>query len=132
MCPTVEERIGWRSDGEIAATLGSRIRELRALLGLSQRALAVRLQISRSRLAKYESGLHAPPLGVLVRLAELLQVTVDSLLGCEIRDSRLVRCMREIEGMDEPTRLLVLLALEATVNGYHVVRDRAAAGATPQ
>ena len=122
MCPVSEEEFSWPSEDEVAASLGSRVRELRERQGLSQRALATRLRISRSRVAKYESGLHSPPLSILVRLAGLLQVTVDDLLGHEARDPRLVRCMREIEVMDEQTRVLVLIALEATVNGYHVVR----------
>ncbi|HXO26708.1 MAG TPA: helix-turn-helix domain-containing protein [Thermoanaerobaculia bacterium] len=44
------------------------------------------LRISRSMVAKYEGGVHSPTVSVLVRLAGLFGVTLDSLLGRDDRE----------------------------------------------
>jgi transcriptional regulator with XRE-family HTH domain len=119
----------WLSDGEIANSVGARLRALREERGLSQRALAERLQASNSIIAKYEAGVHTPPLSVLVRLAAIFDVSLDHLVGraaelAPLRDPRLVRCMREIAAMEEPSRELVTMALEGMVSAYQALRHR--------
>src|ERR1700726_2050161 len=71
----------WSSEAELAAAVGSRVKSLREERGLSQRALAQHLQVSSSTIAKYEAGVHTPPLAVLVRLAAILDVSLDQLAG---------------------------------------------------
>ena len=60
---------------------GKRIRELRQACGLTQKAVAERLQIHRTTYTKYEMGCVAPDHQGLVRMAELFGVSVDVLLG---------------------------------------------------
>ena len=60
--------------------LGSRIAELRRKAGLSQTALANRLNISPSALGMYEQGRRTPSASTLVALANELGVTTDTLL----------------------------------------------------
>jgi transcriptional regulator with XRE-family HTH domain len=120
----------WPSETELAEVLGSRVKELRDRHEWSQRALSQQLRISKSMVAKYEGGVHLPPVGVLVRLAGLFGVTTDSLLrrdsllGRELHDPRLLRCLQEIEVMDEQTRALVVQVLEAAVNVYRTLIQR--------
>lgn len=52
-------------------TLGQRIREHRRRAGLSQEALARRMDVSRQAVTKWESGQSAPSTENLFRLAEL-------------------------------------------------------------
>jgi transcriptional regulator with XRE-family HTH domain len=111
----------WPSESDLAAVCGARVKEFREQRALSQRALADEIQISKSMTTKYESGLHTPPASVLVRLARALRATVDSLLGYAGQNPRLVRCLQEIEQMDDETREPVIQALEGIVNAYRVI-----------
>jgi len=75
---------------------------IRKSKGLSQEALAERLNVSRQAIAKWESGHSYPEIGNLIALSEIFMVTVDSLVkdneGCaagitpvEIPDQEIVR-----------------------------------------
>ena len=68
-------------------TLGQRIREHRRRAGLSQEALARRMDVSRQAVTKWESGQSAPSTENLFRLAELFGTTVDLLLPSEEADA---------------------------------------------
>ena len=112
------------SEQEPGQVLGSRIKELREGRGWSQRALSQELGISKSMVAKYEGGVHTPTVKLLVRLAGLFRVTLDSLLGCDVRDPRLIRCLLKIQGMDEVSRVVVVDAIEAIVHAYGMLFER--------
>lgn len=60
--------------------LGEKIRDTRHGCGLSQEQLADRLCVSRSAIAKWETGKGMPDIENLKALAKLLGVSVDSLL----------------------------------------------------
>ncbi len=57
------------------------LRDLRKEKGLTQRKLAERVWVDPSTIALYEMGDRSPSLEVLVRLARVLGVTTDYLLG---------------------------------------------------
>lgn len=61
-------------------TLGEKIREARKNCGLSQEQLAERMCVSRSAIAKWETGKGMPDIENLRSLSRMLQVSVDSLL----------------------------------------------------
>ena len=68
-----------RAEGDVdLRTLGNRLRQLRAQT--TQEEFARFLGISQAQLSKYELGQSAPPLGVLVRLAEKYGKTTDWIL----------------------------------------------------
>jgi len=110
---------------ELAASLGTRIKALRDEQRLSQRQLAEKAQISKSMIAKYENGLHLAPVTVLVRLARVLGVTVDQLLGYA-RQDQLVTCLRELETMDPESRALVTQLMVGIANTYRALYTRCA------
>jgi transcriptional regulator with XRE-family HTH domain len=60
--------------------IGTKIAGLRTAKGLSQTALAKRLQISTSAVGMYEQGRRTPSLEMVVRLAKEFQVSCDYLL----------------------------------------------------
>lgn len=66
---------------EMMGSLGKRLREARQAKGLSQRHLGAALGLHQSTLAGYEAGVRQPDNAILVRLAEVLDVSVDYLLG---------------------------------------------------
>ncbi len=121
MWPVSSRIRSWPSAKELAGPVGSRIRELREGVGLSQRQLAEELQLSKSMIAKYEGGVHLPPASVLIRLAAVLPVTVDSLLGHPGLEPSLSRFLRAVERMDEPTRRSVLEALDSILRAYQTL-----------
>jgi transcriptional regulator with XRE-family HTH domain len=77
--------------------VGRRIRQLRGF-DLTQADFARKLGISQSQLSKYERGVAAPPADVLIRLKELLQISVDWLLTGDDEGSA------SGEGLDEVHR----------------------------
>lgn len=60
--------------------VGARVRQARVLREMTQEQLGVRLGLDEGvaavRINRYESGKHAPPWGVLRRLAEILDAPV--------------------------------------------------------
>jgi transcriptional regulator with XRE-family HTH domain len=60
--------------------VGRRLRQLRGF-DVTQAEFARKLGISQSQLSKYERGVAAPPADILIRLKELLQISVDWLLS---------------------------------------------------
>jgi transcriptional regulator with XRE-family HTH domain len=62
-------------------TLGTRLIELRKKKGWTQDQLAVKLSISSQAISKWENDTSMPDIGLLVKIAELYNVTTDYLLG---------------------------------------------------
>ena len=75
----IEAPTGHHSHLQIAAS----IRSLRQRSGLSQRQLAMRMQVPRTYVSKIENEKAVPTLSSLQRLANALEVSVGDLLkGC--------------------------------------------------
>ena len=64
-------------------TLGEKLKKARKEAGLSQEQLAQKLSVSRSAVAKWESGKGMPDVNNLKVIAQLLDVSVDYLLDEE-------------------------------------------------
>ena len=67
-------------DPEYRKTLGRRIKELRKKSKLTQKELALALEISANQLNKYECGLTCPAAELFFKLAEILGVTLNILM----------------------------------------------------
>lgn len=67
--------------------LGENLKNLRKQKGLSQEELAERLHIVRQTISKWEKGLSVPDAGLLIRVAEILETSVSTLLGDVVEDS---------------------------------------------
>lgn len=63
--------------------LQDNIRNFRKNRGLTQEELAIRLNVVRQTVSKWEKGLSVPDADMLQRLAEVLEVSVGQLLGGE-------------------------------------------------
>ena len=61
--------------------LNENIKRLRKSKGLSQEELAVKLNVVRQTVSKWENGLSVPDSGMLIRLADELDSSVSELLG---------------------------------------------------
>ncbi len=67
--------------------LGNRIRKAREHAGFTQEELAALIGISRTAIARYESGDIEPKLRNLIAIADQLHVSCDYLLGRKVSDS---------------------------------------------
>lgn len=62
-------------------TIGKRIMALRKSRGMTQDQLAEKLGVSAQAVSKWENDVSCPDISLLPKLAEVFQVTTDSLLG---------------------------------------------------
>ena len=67
--------------------LNKNIKVLRKAKGLSQEELAIKLNVVRQTVSKWEKGLSVPDAGMVIQIAEVLDTTVNVLLGEEIPSS---------------------------------------------
>ena len=63
--------------------LGQELRKKRKEKGWTQAELANKALVHRTTYVKYERGVTEPSLEVLCRLADILNTTIDALLGRE-------------------------------------------------
>jgi putative transcriptional regulator len=62
------------------------LKTLRKQKGFSQEELAARLHVVRQTISKWEKNLSVPDADTLIRLAEILEVSVSELLGTKIEN----------------------------------------------
>jgi len=62
------------------------IRQFRILSGLTQKQLAEKIGVSSKTISAYETGRVLPPLPVLLRIAEVTNVNLESLIKKEDED----------------------------------------------
>ena len=64
--------------------LNKNIKALRKAKGLSQEELAIKLNVVRQTVSKWEKGLSVPDAGMVIQIAEVLATTVNVLPGEEV------------------------------------------------
>ncbi len=64
--------------------LNDNIRNLRKSKGISQEEMAVKLNVVRQTISKWEKGLSVPDSEMLIKIVDLFEVSVSVLLGNEI------------------------------------------------
>lgn len=62
-------------------TFGQRLARLRKGLGLKQEDIANKVNISAQAVSKWENDISSPDISILPELADILQVSLDELLG---------------------------------------------------
>lgn len=92
---------------ELLSTLGLRLRELRRTQSLTLEMLAQRAQVSRAMISKIERGEKMPTVGILVRIATGLNVSLSALLGEQAQSAaiQLQRANRRSRFRDPSTGL---------------------------
>lgn len=68
--------------------LNENIKVFRKSKGLSQEELAIKLNVVRQTISKWEQGLSVPDSDMLIAISEILEIPVSSLLGETIIDSK--------------------------------------------
>jgi len=72
----------YRSDA-VSVDVGTRLRELRELRGISMRALATKSGLSANALSMIERGKTSPSVGTLYKLADALGISITAFFGAE-------------------------------------------------
>ena len=78
---------------------GEKIQNARIAFGMSQMELAYAASMYQSQMSKYEACLHIPTKPVLQRIADVLDVEVESLIGEDIRERKREYTMDEKHGV---------------------------------
>lgn len=86
--------------------LGLRLQQLRKQRGLTQKALAERINKSPAAVSSYETNVQIPPLDVLISIASTLNVSLDYLVGFDRRE------VIVIEDLSQPQKELLSLLME--------------------
>jgi putative transcriptional regulator len=71
------------------------LKTLRKQKGFSQEELAARLNVVRQTISKWEKNLSVPDADTLIRLAEILEVSVSELLGIKIENEKVTNDVAE-------------------------------------
>lgn len=74
---------------------GENLKTLRKQKGFSQEELAARLHVVRQTISKWEKNLSVPDADTLIRLAEILEVSVSELLGTKIESENVASDVAE-------------------------------------
>ena len=75
--------------------LNENIKVLRKTKGLTQDELAIRLNVVRQTVSKWEKGLSVPDAEMLQRIAEVFEVNVSQLLGAPINQNENIDVIAE-------------------------------------
>ena len=68
--------------------LKDNIRSIRKSKGLTQEELAIKLNVVRQTVSKWEQGLSVPDAEMLISLSEVLDTPVSTLLGEKVSESK--------------------------------------------
>lgn len=98
--------------------LGFRIASLRKEAGLTQAALAERLEITASAVGMYEQGRREPPCDILIALSREFQVSLDYLMTGRENTRSIMRSFRMLfPGIEKMTLEDIVVLLLAYLLG---------------
>ena len=91
------------------------VRKFRKQKNLSQVALGKSLNYGSTAIANYESGRNEPSFDCLIRLAEVLDVTIEELLGVELKteERQLLSAFKKLDAEKKKTILDLIKALQS-------------------
>lgn len=103
--------------------LNENLKAIRKQKGLSQQELAVRLNVVRQTISKWEKGLSVPDADMLTKIADIFEVSVSQLLGAKItvdenRDEiveQLVRINEQFAIRNRRTKTIIKVVLGIVV-----------------
>lgn len=101
-------------------TLGQQITALRKKKGISQADLGKRVETSGDIIGRYERDEVKPSIEVVIRMADVLEVSLDFLVGktdMELDSSTLNR-IREVSKLPEPDKQQVFLVVDALIRDF--------------
>jgi len=119
--------IPWLGEHGVAEKLdsiGARIAQMRKDKGLTQKELAERLQVTQPVVSDYENDVIRIPADVIGKIAQLLEVTSDELLGLRseargrpgVKNRRLSRRLQAIDALPKRDQEALLRTIDAFIS----------------
>lgn len=81
--------------------ISENIKHFRKAKGMTQEEMAVKLNVVRQTVSKWEKGLSVPDADIIIQIAELLEVSVNQLLDTETDDSANLNLAEELEKVNK-------------------------------
>ena len=104
--------------------LSENMRYLRAQQKYAQQKIADDLLITRGRYAKYEDGATEPPIEILVRISKYYRVSIDLLVGIDLRKYTLEKMMQ----LPDNRTILPITVDEKGENKIEIIPEKAQMG----
>lgn len=98
--------------------LAENIRSFRKARSLTQEQLAEALSVTAGAVYKWEAKLSVPDLDLIIEIADLFDVSVDALIGYEIKDNRLEAAVKRLQELRRVKDLSGLTEAEKTLKKY--------------
>jgi transcriptional regulator with XRE-family HTH domain len=116
--------LGERGVAEKADSIGVRIAQMRKDKGLTQKELAERLEVTQPVVSDYENDVIRIPADVIGRIARVLEVTSDELLGLRsgergragVKNRRLPRRLQAIDALPKRDQEALLRTIDAFIS----------------
>ena len=109
---------------------GKRLAALRKAAGYTQTELANELGVSQRMISHYEGHSEYPPAAVLPKLAQLLKVSTDELLGIKPPqktkqpDSRLLRRLQQIDKLSADKRKQIVQVIDTFIENDQLKQNQ--------
>lgn len=81
--------------------INENIKNARKAKGISQEEMAIQLNVVRQTVSKWEKGLSVPDADMLIRIGELLEVSVTELLGVTVQNTAVEDLAKELAAVNE-------------------------------
>lgn len=104
--------------------LSENMRYLRAQQKYAQQKVADDLLITRGRYAKYEDGATEPPIELLIRISKYYRVSIDLLVGMDVRKYSLEKMMK----LPDNRTILPIMVDEKGENQIEIIPEKAQMG----
>lgn len=109
-------------------TLSARIQHLRKQINISQQELALRVEISKSMINRYENKNIHPPADVLNKIASVLNTSVDFLMNgntdekakASLKNTELLSTFKEIDVMPDKEQSMLLHYVNAYIRDFKI------------
>lgn len=103
--------------------LGERIKHLRQQRGWSQMQLSKKLNTHQKQISGYERGIHTPSIDLLIKMAELFNISLDYFAfddqedktRIQIADRELMQTVKEIDNLPEEDRATIKAVLNTFI-----------------
>ena len=92
--------------------LKENIKSIRKSRGLSQEELAIKLNVVRQTISKWEQGLSVPDSEMLISISEVLETPVSILLGENISESK----VDDLKAISEKLEIIKIIGAILTNN----------------
>lgn len=102
---------------EVIPMLKENIKKIRKMKGLSQEELAVKLNVVRQTISKWEQGLSVPDSEMLLTISEVLETPVSTLLGETIAEPQ----VDDLKAIAEKLEVINLQLAQGKTNRRRVI-----------